>query len=108
MSHRNRHPGDDTPDNDGGDGDGNPDARRKGRKTPRRKPPPLWRPKSEPRDVNLEMTAEDLDRSAKSRPARPPHRTPSLAHDSKRVEFRDVPGLGPEWRRRIMPPPPPR
>jgi hypothetical protein len=96
MFRRNRHPGDETPDD--GDGSSKRDTSRKGQKKSRRKSPPLWQPKSESRDVNLEMTPDDLDRSAKSRAS------PARASRKKLTppEFFDAPGLGPEWRERIM------
>ena len=93
MFRKQRHPVDETTRKDDGKARRrDPDASGKPQKKPRRKSPPLWQPKSEPRDVNLEVTPDDLDRSAKSRPL-PAHRAPSAV---PRSEPSDLPGLGAE------------
>ena len=69
----------------------------------RKLPPPLWRPAEDARDVNLEMTPDDLDRSFKSRP-------PGAARERRHVgpaherDFPETPGLGRLLRARLMPP----
>ena len=73
------------------------------RRRPRKPAVPLWRPNDGPRDVNLEMTPDDLDRSPASRqpdaPREQRHRGPRA-----KIDFREQLGLGRSLRERFMPP----
>jgi hypothetical protein len=89
MSPRDPPPGSPNPPDDPGD------ARHPGggRPPPR---PLLWQPDDQPRDVNLEMTLDDLDRRSVS----PPDGFPRAA---RMAESSDVHGLGRSWRDQIFP-----
>src|SRR3712207_3394938 len=97
MRPRDPNPGEPPPDDSS-----NPERHPQSPKRARRlhKPgPPLWRPGDEPRDVNLEMTPEDLDGPAPPRPARPGSETqrrqrrPPVPPAEQRG-FPGAPGLG--------------